>query len=246
MRKKIIAGNWKMNKGPREAVDFLDKLVFEIKDDRRLIICPPYVSLMPMMDRLPQGLELAAQNIHQEASGAYTGEISLEMVKELGLSISLVGHSERRSYYNETDALVNKKLKRAFEASMEVILCLGESLETRKKGEEKALVRSQLEGALEGLKEEELRGLIVAYEPVWAIGTGLSASSQDAQDMAAFIRRVLAEIYSEELAEKTPILYGGSVSPANIEELMAREDVDGVLVGGASLDPESFASLAGY
>lgn len=246
MRKKIIAGNWKMNKGPREALDFLASLSFEKKDQDRVILCPSNICLGPMQGKLPRGVELAAQNIHQEEAGAYTGEVAAGMIRELGVAITLVGHSERRSYYNESDEIVNKKVKRALENSLEVILCVGESLEERQAAREKALVEGQIVKALEGLDEKELKGLIIAYEPVWAIGTGLSASAEDAQEMNSHIRGVIARLYNEELAQGLLILYGGSVSPGNIKELMAKKDVDGVLVGGASLDPQSFSSLVDY
>lgn len=246
MRKEIIAGNWKMNNGPIKGLSFLEKLNFSSKEGQRIIICPPSIALGPMKERLVPGLELASQNVHEEEAGAYTGELSAQMISELGIAISLVGHSERRSYYNETDEIVNKKIKRVLGQSMEAILCVGELLEEREAGREKEVVEGQVKRALEGLSAEDMKRIIIAYEPVWAIGTGRTASADDAQEMNGYIREVVEELYGSQVAGGVSILYGGSVNPSNIKELMSKEDIDGALVGGASLDPESFAKLLEY
>lgn len=246
MRKEIIAGNWKMNHGPKEGLKFLEELDISSKENQRIIICPPSVTLAAMVDKLPQELELASQNIHQEESGAYTGELAASMIRELGVDITLVGHSERRSYYNEDDEVVNKKVKKALEHSMEVILCVGELLEEREAAREKEVVEGQVKKGLEGLSVDDMKNIIIAYEPVWAIGTGKTASAEDAQEMNGFIREVLKELYGEDLAQATSILYGGSVNPSNVKELMSKEDIDGALVGGASLDAKSFVGLLEY
>lgn len=246
MRKEIIAGNWKMNHGPKEGLKFLEELDISSKENQRIIICPPSVTLAAMVDKLPQELELASQNIHQEESGAYTGELAASMIRELGVDITLVGHSERRSYYNEDDEVVNKKIKKALEHSMEAILCVGELLEEREAAREKEVVEGQVKKGLEGLSVDDMKNIIIAYEPVWAIGTGKTASAEDAQEMNGFIREVLKELYGEDVAQATSILYGGSVNPSNVKELMSKEDIDGALVGGASLDAKSFVGLLEY
>lgn len=246
MRKEIIAGNWKMNNGPSKGLSFLEELDFSSKEAQRIIICPPSIALGPMQEKLVPGLELASQNVHEEKAGAYTGELSAQMINELGIAISLVGHSERRSYYNETDEIVNKKIKRVLDQSMEAILCVGELLEQREAGREKEVVEDQVKRALDGLTAEDMKSIIIAYEPVWAIGTGRTASADDAQEMNRFIRGVVEGLYGSQVAKGVSILYGGSVNPSNIKELMSKEDIDGALVGGASLDPESFAKLLEY
>lgn len=246
MRKHIIAGNWKMNHGPREALDFLEGLSFNPREDQRVILCPPFVSLPFMLEKLPAGIELAAQNIHQEEKGAYTGEIAASMIREMGVSMTLVGHSERRADFHESHEIVEKKVRRALTHGLEVILCVGEQLHEKEAGEAKNVVAKQLLSALESLEPEAMKSIHVAYEPVWAIGTGKTASAEDAQEMNHFIRRLLTQRFGEELAQKVSLLYGGSVHPGNIKELMAMEDIDGALVGGASLDPESFAKLLEY
>lgn len=246
MRKEIIAGNWKMNHTPTEALNFLKELSVEKKENQRVILCPSFVCLPGMLDHLPEGVELSAQNIHQEASGAYTGEVSAAMVKDLGVTMTLIGHSERRMYYGEDDEVIAKKIKEALTHELEVILCVGEHLEEREAGKEEEVVASQLRGALGAVSKEEMKKIYLAYEPVWAIGTGKTASSEDAQKMNAFVRSELKELYGEETAQSTSILYGGSVKPENVAELMAMEDIDGALVGGASLKPASFMALLEY
>lgn len=246
MRKQILAGNWKMNHGPRESKAFLDSFHVQPKKEQRIILCPPYASLAGMVEILPKGVELAAQNIHQEEAGAFTGEVSASMIKELGVGITLVGHSERRALYNESDEIVAQKLRKALEHGLEVILCLGEQLEDRQAGKAQETVKKQLLAALSGLETEDMAAIHLAYEPVWAIGTGKTASSQDAQEMNHYIRSLIAELFDSQVAQRTSILYGGSVKVENIKELMAMDDIDGALVGGASLDPKNFAKLLDY
>ncbi|HZK10178.1 MAG TPA: triose-phosphate isomerase [Clostridia bacterium] len=246
MRKEILAGNWKMNHGPKEALAFLKDFFVKPGENQRVILCPPYISLESMKRELPEKIELAAQNIHEEDKGAFTGEVSAPMIKELGVGITLLGHSERRNYYKESDELVRQKLKKALEHNLEVILCVGEQLEHRESGRAEQVVKKQVLSALKGLKKEDMESVHIAYEPVWAIGTGKTASSQDAQEMNAYIRSLIVELFNDKIAQETSILYGGSVKPENIKELMAMEDIDGALVGGASLDPISFAKLLDY
>ena len=246
MRKQILAGNWKMNHGPSEALAFLHSFKFEPKNNQRIVLCPPYVSLQSMQKELPKGVELASQNIHQEEQGAFTGEIAASMIKEIGVGITLVGHSERRSYYNETDQIVAQKVIKALEHGLEVILCVGEQLQQREAGKAPEVVKEQILAALKGLTRENMEDIHIAYEPVWAIGTGKTASSEDAQEMNQYIRRQIEELFGFEVAQQTSILYGGSVNPKNIKQLMAMEDIDGALVGGASLNPLSFAELLEY
>jgi triosephosphate isomerase len=244
MRKIIVAGNWKMYKTPDEAIEFVENIQgVEAKEHVRVIVCAPYLALPAMMEHVVKPLEISAQNVHQAEEGAFTGEISANMLKGIGVGITLVGHSERRQYFAETDDIVSQKVSRALSEGLEVILCVGESLVSREEGKEKDVVSTQLHAALSGVSSEDMKQLIVAYEPVWAIGTGRTASSKDAQDMAEHIRVELNKLYGREVAEATSLLYGGSVKPDNISELLLQPDVDGVLVGGASLDPESFRQL---
>lgn len=245
MRKTIIAGNWKMFKTTDEALDFLQKLgELPVEQERRIILCAPYLSLQSLKEAAQAPVEICAQNVHQEKEGAYTGEISARMLKSIGIHQTLIGHSERRAYFGEGDEIVASKVAQALKEEMQVILCVGEQLEERESGEEEAVVSRQTRIALEGVTKEQLERVTIAYEPVWAIGTGKTASSADAQAMGAFLRSVLTELYDEETADACSLLYGGSVKPENIEELLAQPDVDGVLVGGASLEPQSFRTLA--
>lgn len=246
MRREIIAGNWKMNHTPSEAVEFLKQLHFRPKEKQRVILCPSFVCLPGMMEHLPVGVELSAQNLHQKESGAYTGEVSAAMLKDLGVTMSLIGHSERRMYFGEGDELIARKISQALKHGLEVILCIGEQLDEREEGRQEDVVRSQLLGALGALSVDEMKHVHLAYEPVWAIGTGKTASSEDAQAMNAFIRGEVQALFDRTTAENTSILYGGSVKPENIRELMAMEDIDGALVGGASLKPASFMALLEY
>lgn len=247
MRTPIIAGNWKMNKNIEEAL----KLVREIKEkdlnkDVEKVICVPYTDLKAVKEEIKDtDIKLGAQNMHFEESGAYTGEISASMLKEIGVDYVILGHSERREYFNESDESVNKKIKTAIKHKIKPIVCVGETLEQRETNMEKKIVKSQIEGAFKDIESENIKDIIIAYEPIWAIGTGKTASSEDAGEMIKFIRETIKSMYGD-LSEKIRIQYGGSVKPTNVSELMEKEDIDGALVGGASLKAEDFAGLVNF
>lgn len=244
-RHPIIAGNWKMHKTLREAQDYAIKILERLGDVTQVdvVICAPFTLLSTLKDELEESvIHIGAQNIFFEESGAYTGEISPSMLADVACTYAIIGHSERREILKETDEEIAKKVKAALKGGITPILCVGETLEQREEGKAFGVVRSQVEKALVDLPSEELKRVVIAYEPIWAIGTGKVASSQDAQDMCAMIRSTLAGIAGV-VAEEVNILYGGSVKTGNIAELMAQPDVDGALVGGASLDPEEFAQL---
>ncbi len=245
MRKPFICGNWKMNKTVDEAknlVSELKELVIDV-DDVEIGVCPPSIDLIPVKKIVKDSnIKVGAQNMHWEESGAYTGELSGPMLKEAGLDYVILGHSERREYFAETDENVNKKVKAAFEYDLKPIICVGESLEERKAAKAKDKVKNQVEKALQGLDEKQAEDVVIAYEPIWAIGTGESASAEEAEEMIAFIRDSIAENYPE-AANKIRIQYGGSVKPHNVEEFMSQENIDGALVGGASLKAEDFAGV---
>jgi triosephosphate isomerase len=246
-RKKIIAANWKMNMTVAEADTFLDTFLLELGDEKsvEVVIIPPFTALPKVADRLSrtQVVKVGAQNMHWEKSGAFTGEVSAAMLRDLFVRHVVVGHSERRTLFGETDEIVNKKAKAALEASLEPIVCIGETLAERDAGQVEAVLERQTRESLAGLAARELLKTVIAYEPVWAIGTGRTASPAQAQEAHAFIRRILAEISDAGTAEKIRIQYGGSVKPANTAELMSQPDIDGALVGGASLDPRVFAEI---
>ncbi|WP_033827867.1 triose-phosphate isomerase [Bacillus andreraoultii] len=246
MRKPIIAGNWKMNKTLQEAVDFTNEVKAKIPSQESVesVICAPALFL----DRLVQevkgtNLGIGAQNMHFEEEGAFTGEISPVALKDMGIQYAIIGHSERREMFNETDETVNKKVHAAFKHGITPIMCVGETLEEREADQWKQVVHSQTLKGLAELSPEQVAKVVIAYEPIWAIGTGKTASAQDANEVCAYIRETVAEQYSQETAEQVRIQYGGSVKPSNIEELMSQSDIDGALVGGASLDPNSFLQL---
>ncbi|NMA67933.1 MAG: triose-phosphate isomerase [Desulfitobacterium sp.] len=244
-RHPIIAGNWKMHKTLREAQDYAIKLLERLGDVTQIdvVICAPFTLLSTLKDELEESIiHIGAQNMFYVDNGAYTGEISPSMLVDVACTYVIIGHSERREHLKETDEEVAKKVKVALKGGITPILCVGETLEQREEGRAFAVVRSQVEKALVDLPSEELKRVVIAYEPIWAIGTGKVASSQDAQDMCAMIRSTLAGIAGV-VAEEINILYGGSVKSSNIAELMAQPDVDGALVGGASLDPVEFAQL---
>ncbi|MCL4440404.1 MAG: triose-phosphate isomerase [Firmicutes bacterium] len=245
MRQIIIAGNWKMHKTVTEAVNFVQELKQKTADSRvEVVVCPPFTALAPVEMWLKGSrIGLAAQNMHWEKQGAFTGEISPLMLKELGVTYVVLGHSERRQYFGETDESVNKKVKAALEHGLVPIVCVGETLEQREAGTTEQVVATQTKGALEGLAPEQVAGLVIAYEPVWAIGTGKTASDEDAQQVNGFIRRVIAGEYGTAAAEAVRIQYGGSVKPGNARGLMSQPDIDGALVGGASLKVEDFAGI---
>lgn len=245
MRKKIVAGNWKMNtllKDGMELAKAVEKLEKEKQSDALVIIAPPYTHLSRVKD-LIDGVKLGAQNCASEESGAYTGEISPEMLVSVGAEYVIIGHSERRSYYNEDNALLNKKTRLALSKGLKPIFCCGEVLEEREKGLLFDVIREQLTVGLADLSKEEISKVLIAYEPVWAIGTGLVATPEQAQEMHRFIRDLLVELFDEEVAENMTILYGGSCKPSNASELFANPDVDGGLIGGAALKAEDFLAI---
>jgi triosephosphate isomerase (TIM) len=247
MRKKIIAANWKMNMTQSESEAFITTFLREIGDldEVEMVIVPPFTSIPKVSELLTQtqNIKLGAQNMHWERSGAFTGEISPAMLRELFVRYVVLGHSERRAIFGETDEIVNRKVRAAHEGLLRPIVCVGETLEQREKGEVEKILSSQLRGSLAGLEARELLETVVAYEPVWAIGTGKTASAGQAQDAHAFVRQTLREMSDEATAEKIRIQYGGSVKPDNARSLLSQPDIDGALVGGASLDPRSFAQI---
>jgi len=245
MRKKIVAGNWKMNtllKDGMELAQAVENLEKEKTSDALVIIAPPFVHLSKVRE-LIENVKLSAQDCASEASGAYTGEVSPEMLVSAGVEYVIIGHSERRSYYNEDNELLNRKVKLALSKGLKPIFCCGEVLEEREAGKLFDVVREQVEVGLKGLTTEEMRRIIIAYEPVWAIGTGVVATPEQAQEMHKFIRDLLVEIFDKEVAENMSLLYGGSCKPSNAEELFSNPDVDGGLIGGASLKAEDFMSI---
>ncbi|MDY0780148.1 triose-phosphate isomerase [Tenacibaculum sp. IB213877] len=249
MRQKIVAGNWKMNNTLDETKKLIKELKKELKSvklkkDTRVIIAPTFVNLLTATKKTKKTkIEVAAQNMHQAKNGAYTGEISAEMLTSVGVKTVILGHSERRTYFNETDKLLTEKVNTALENNLEVIFCFGEQLEDRNSENHFKVVESQLKNALFHLKSEDIKNIILAYEPVWAIGTGQTASADQAQEMHAFIRGLFASEYSQELADTISILYGGSVKPNNAEEIFSKPDVDGGLIGGASLKAKDFSAI---
>lgn len=247
MRHLLIAGNWKMNCGPTETNELLSALKKETKngfEPVEVLVCPPEISLTTAADVL-QGTDIkfGAQNVHFEDNGAYTGEVSTRMLNEVGCSYVIVGHSERREYFAETDTTVNKKAQKALQDGINPIICIGESLSQRKKGVHQQMVKKQVHAALNQIDEDEIAKVVLAYEPLWAIGTGETATPDQAQEMHAMIRSELEELYNSGTAKKIRILYGGSMKPHNAKELISQPDVDGGLVGGASLKAESFAAI---
>src|SRR6056297_86633 len=246
MRKPFIAGNWKMNKTILEAKDLVSSLKNKVSDidNVEIGVCPPAIDLQAVKETAEgSNVKVGAQNMHWEENGAYTGDISPVMIKELGLEYIIIGHSERREYYDETDEQVNKKVLSAFEHGLKPIICVGESLEERKANETRDKVEKQVKAALKGLNQKQVSQTVIAYEPIWAIGTGESATAKQANQVISYIRDVIEEEYLD-AADDVRIQYGGRVKPYNIEELMAESDIDGALVGGASLEAESFAAIA--
>jgi len=254
-KRRIIAGNWKMYKTAKEAVFLVQELEDKLDDiaadgpgleNVEIIICPPFTALKSVytvfgQDKPP--IMLGAQNMFWEDEGAYTGEISPLMLKDLECEFVIIGHSERRQYFGETDETVNKKVKAALAHGIGPIMCCGESLEQREAGETEAFIQSQILGGIEGLSESDMKKLIVAYEPIWAIGTGKTALPEDANHVIKHIRGVVASRFGADIAKDVPVLYGGSVKPGNIADFMAEPDINGALVGGASLEAESFAGI---
>ncbi|GAB2544618.1 triose-phosphate isomerase [Gracilibacillus alcaliphilus] len=246
MRKKVIAGNWKMNKLLGEAVDFVEDTKNKIVagDQVESVVCAPFPYLPTLVEKAKGTyLHVAAQNMHFEESGAFTGEVSPSMLRDIGVTYVVIGHSERRELFAETDETVNKKAHAAFAHDLIPIICVGETLEQREANETMTVVEEQVKAGLTGLTEEQVKATIIAYEPIWAIGTGKTATSEQANEVCSFIRKVIAESVSAEAAEAVRIQYGGSVKPANVDELLAQSDIDGALVGGASLEADSFLQL---
>ena len=247
MRKKIVAGNWKMNMTPAKAVELIDSLKNEINSNEvDVVVCPPFVCLPAVLEAVKgTNIAVGAQNMHFEENGAYTGEIAPSMLVELGVKYVIIGHSERRQYFAETDQTVNKKTLKALEHGLVPVVCVGESLEERQQGVTIDLVRLQTKIALKDVTAEDAKKVVIAYEPIWAIGTGMTANSAQAEEVCAAIRQVIAEVYSKEVADEVRVQYGGSVNGGNANELFNMGNIDGGLVGGASLKPE-FASIVNY
>lgn len=245
MRTKIVAGNWKMNKTQSETGQLLTELSAKCPDtDAEVIVAPTFVNLAYAHRQLENSvIQVAAQNMHFEEKGAYTGEISADMLLDIGVELVVLGHSERRSHFGETDPLLAKKVKAALAKNMRIIFCFGEELEDRKADNHFNVVKRQLENALFDLENEAFKNIILAYEPVWAIGTGETASPEQAQEMHAFVREVLQSKYGQTVSGSIPILYGGSVKPNNAAEIFSKPDVDGGLIGGASLNSEDFIAI---
>ncbi|MBQ0097538.1 MAG: triose-phosphate isomerase [Oscillospiraceae bacterium] len=245
VRKAVIAGNWKMNKTPSEAKTLLTEIAPLVKDaDCEVIACVPFVDLQTALETTKgTNVKIGAENCHWAEKGAFTGEISANMLKEMGVEYVIIGHSERRQYFGETDITVNQRVKAALTAGLKVILCVGELLEQREQGITEEVVSMQTKIDLMGVTAEDLKNIIIAYEPVWAIGTGLTATSDQAQEVCKIIRNVLASLYCEKCAEGVTIQYGGSMNDGNAKELLSKVDVDGGLIGGASLVAEKFAAI---
>jgi triosephosphate isomerase (TIM) len=247
MRKKIVAANWKMNMTQAESARFVESLLLDLGDitDVEVVILPPFTAIAKVMEALgrSQNIKVGAQNMHFERSGAFTGEISAALLRDLFVHYVVLGHSERRILFSETDEVVSLKVRAAHDATLRPIVCIGETLEQRDKGNVEKILAIQLRGSLKGLSDKELQETVIAYEPVWAIGTGRNATPEQAQEAHAFIRHTLREMSNDTTAERVRIQYGGSVKPENAHNLMSQADIDGALVGGASLDPRSFAQI---
>lgn len=248
MRKPIIAGNWKMNKTIKEAVAFVNEIKGQVENtDVEVVLCAPATMLKDMKEAAKgSNVKVGAQNMHYEESGAFTGEIAPAMLKEIDVDYVVIGHSERRQYFNETDETVNKKVLKALEVKITPIMCCGETLEERESGKMEAVIKTQIVAGLKDVTAANIPNMVIAYEPIWAIGTGVTASSEQANDAVAFIRSLVKELYTEEVSESIQIQYGGSVKPANVEEIMNQSDIDGALVGGASLKADSFMELVNF
>ncbi len=248
MRRKVVAGNWKMNMLPNEAIDYIQAFEPLVKDAKaEVILCVPYTDLFYcIMNAQNTNIKIGAQNVHFEEKGAYTGEVSAKMLKAIGVEYVIIGHSERRQYFAETDETVNKKIKAALENELKPIVCVGETLEQREAGKTEEVITKQTKLALEGFNGEQVKGIIIAYEPIWAIGTGKTATSEDANNSIKAIREEIATIYGRDVADEVIIQYGGSVKSSNAKELFNCSDIDGGLVGGASLKPDEFSKIVKY
>ena len=248
MRKPIIAGNWKMHKTIKEALEFVNEVKDKVNSDKvEAVICAPFTLLKDLKEATKgTNIKIGAQNMHFEEKGAFTGEVSPLMLKEIDMDYVVIGHSERRQYFNETDETVNKKVLKALEVGIDPILCVGETLEQREAGKTKDVCKVQVEKALENVLKDDLAKVVVAYEPIWAIGTGKTATNEQANETIAAIRGIVAEMFGQEVADKVRIQYGGSVKPNTIKDQMAMSDIDGALVGGASLVATDFAQIVNY
>ncbi len=247
MRKIIIAGNWKMNKTNVEAVAFAKELKDKISKFEKtgIVVCPNYIALAPVSSILKETRAgVGAQDLYWETSGAFTGKVSAEMIESSGSEYVIIGHSERRQFFGETDETVNKKIKRTLTTCcLTPIVCVGETLEQREQGKMKHVIKTQITNGLQGLSPTQMERIVIAYEPVWAIGTGVTASPQQAEEVHLYIRGLLKDLFDEQIAEATPVLYGGSAKPTNIKELLEQPNIDGGLIGGASLKVDSFVEM---
>lgn len=247
MRKPIIAGNWKMNKTIAESLEFISEIKGKLKNNTvEAVICAPFTILKDLKEATKgTNIKIGAQNMHFADNGAFTGEVSPAMLKELDIDYVIIGHSERREYFNETDETCNKKVLKALEVGIDPILCCGETLEQRENDQTKDVVKTQIIAGLDNVKKEDLEKVVVAYEPIWAIGTGKTATAKQANDVISYIREAIASVYGEE-SNKVRIQYGGSVKPSNVVEIMEQSDIDGALVGGASLQAADYIALVNY
>ncbi len=248
MRRKVIAGNWKMNMLPNEAINFIQQLEPLVKDTKNeVILCVPFTDLFyALLHVQGTNIKIGAQNMHWEEKGAFTGEVSAQMLKSIGTEYVIIGHSERRQYFAETDETVNKKVKSALSVGLKPIICIGETLDQRESGKTESIVTNQIEKALEGIESKNLENIIIAYEPIWAIGTGKTATKEEANETIAQIRKKISELYGQNEADGVIIQYGGSVKSSNAKELFEMSDIDGGLVGGASLKADEFAKIVNY
>ena len=243
MRKPILAGNWKMNKTIKEGLEFIEAVKGKTEGDAEVLICAPFTLLKDLKEATKgTNIKIGAQNMHFEESGAFTGEVAPANLVELGIDYVIIGHSERREYYNETDETCNKKVLKAIEVGINPILCCGETLEERESNSTMDKVKGQIVKGLKDVKAEDLEKVVIAYEPIWAIGTGKTATAEQANEVIAYIRNVVRDLYAD-LADKVRIQYGGSVKPANVAEIMGQTDIDGALVGGASLKADDYLGL---
>lgn len=249
MRTKVMAGNWKMYKTPSQAVAYVKELREKLKDvtGREIIVCPPSVALVGVAEALKgSNIHVGAQDAHYENEGAFTGNVSPAMLKEVGARFVILGHSERRQYEKETDAVINRKVKNVLKNEMKAIVCVGETLQEREAGKTQAVVEAQVRGCFEGIPGSDLKDVLIAYEPVWAIGTGKTATPEQANEVHAAIRSLVGELYGQPAAADMRIQYGGSVKPDNVKQLMAQPDIDGALVGGASLKTDQWEAIVRY
>lgn len=248
MRKKVIAGNWKMNMLPNEAINFIEELAPLVKNtENEVVLCVPYTDLFySLLTAQGTNIKIGAQNMHWEEKGAFTGEVSAEMLKSIGVQYVIIGHSERRQYFAENNETVNKKVKKAISVGLTPIVCVGETSEQRENGKAKDIITKQIRHALNDISKEDVKNIIVAYEPIWAIGTGKTATKEDADETISWLREEISKIYGNDTAECVIIQYGGSVKSGNAKELFNMPNIDGGLVGGASLDAHEFAKIVNY